>query len=171
MSHIKKQFLLLIISFSSFSALGQTSTPGNSLINGKPLPMVAAKSTSETIVLNTKEGLGDKELITFRTVRAKGTRSPIHMHPHGGQTCVLSGEMTLYLDGAEPLKASAGSCYWMPPNRRMSGVNTADGETIMLDSFVVPTGSDIWVVVEPGLGNTSNQFDKTHHQVSPRPSN
>lgn len=130
-------------------------------INGKPLPMNPSKSMFETRVLEATEGLDGKVIITSRTVRQAGTRSPIHMHPQGGQTCVISGEMTLYMDGAEPQVAPEGSCYWMPPGRRMSGVNTAEGQaTIMLDTFIVPVGTRVWEVVEPGFEDAQNQFDK-----------
>lgn len=130
-------------------------------INGKVPPMTPSKSMFETRVLEAEEGLDGKTLITSRTVREKGTRSPIHIHPNGGQTCVIAGEMTLYMDGAEPQVAPEGTCYWMPPNRRMTGVNTANSATIMLDSFVVTKGDPVWIVVEPGMESSQQQFDKT----------
>lgn len=130
-------------------------------INGKSLPMTPSKSMFETRVLEATEGLEGRVIITSRTVRQAGTRSPIHMHPYGGQTCVVAGEMTLYMDGAEPKVAPEGACYWMPPGRRMSGVNSAENRaTIMLDTFIVPVGTRVWEVVEPGLEDSQNQFDK-----------
>lgn len=128
-------------------------------INGEDPPMTASKSMFETRLLT--ENVGDGwVLVTSRTVRQAGTRSPIHVHPYGGQTCVISGEMTLYMDGAEPLVAGPGDCYFMPPGRRMTGVNSADGATFMLDTFVVPRGEQVWIVVEPGMEDSQNQFDK-----------
>lgn len=128
-------------------------------INGEVPPMTASKSMFETRLLTENVG-GGWVLITSRTVRQAGTRSPIHVHPYGGQTCVISGEMTLYMDGAEPLVAGPGDCYFMPPGRRMTGVNTAEGATFMLDTFVVPKGEQVWIVVEPGMEDSQNQFDK-----------
>lgn len=128
-------------------------------INGEIPPMIPSKSMFETRLLTEEVGSG-WVLVTSRTVRQAGTRSPIHMHPYGGQTCVISGEMTLYMDGAEPLVAGPGDCYFMPPGKRMTGVNSADSATFMLDTFVVPRGEQVWIVVEPGMEDSQNQFDK-----------
>jgi quercetin dioxygenase-like cupin family protein len=128
-------------------------------INGEVPPMTPSKSMFETRLLTENMGSG-WVLVTSRTVRQAGTRSPIHVHPYGGQTCVISGEMTLYMDGAEPLVAGPGDCYFMPPGRRMTGVNSAEGATFMLDTFVVPKGEQVWIVVEPGMEDSQNQFDK-----------
>lgn len=134
----------------------------SNLINGAVPPMTASKSMFESRLLTEDVGAG-WQLITSRTVRQAGTRSPIHVHPYGGQTCVLSGEMTLYMDGAEPLVAGPGECYFMPPGRRMTGVNSADGATFMMDTFVVPKGEQVWIVVEPGMEDSQNQFDDHSH--------
>jgi hypothetical protein len=48
----------------------------------------------------------------------------------------------------------------MPAGRRMSGVNSADSRTIMIDTFVVPKGEQVWIVVEPGMIDAQDQFDK-----------
>lgn len=142
----------------------QLPNPGietSNLINGKEPPNTPTMSMSEVRVLDVE--VGDNQIITSRTTRKFGTRSPIHIHPYGGQTCVLTGEMTLYMDGAEPLVAKAGDCYWMPPKRRMTGVNTSKTDTVMLDSFVVPKGTQVWLVVEPGQEDAQEQFDKLFH--------
>ena len=129
-------------------------------INGEVPPNKPSKTMFETRLLT--ESIGDTgwTMVTSRSVRDKGTRSPIHVHPHGGQTCVVSGEMTLYMDGAQPRSAGPGDCYWMPAGRRMTGVNSADQPTIMIDSFVVPKGEQVWIVVEPGMEDAQDQFDK-----------
>ena len=135
-------------------------------INGAVPPNTPSKTMFESRLLTEPQtdAQGNKTgmvLVTSRSVRDKGTRSPIHVHPYGGQTCVVSGEMTLYLDGEPELKsAGPGECYYMPPGRRMTGVNTAEGPTIMIDSFVVPMGEQVWIVVEPGMEDAQNQFDK-----------
>lgn len=156
-----KFFIFLITLTASFIVNAQAVDHMGDKINGKPVPMTPSKSMFETRVLEATEGLEGKVIITSRTVRQAGTRSPIHMHPQGGQTCVIAGEMTLYMDGAEPKVAPEGTCYWMPPGRRMSGVNTAEGQaTIMLDTFIVPVDTRVWEVVEPGFEDAQNQFDK-----------
>ena len=138
-------------------------------INGKVLPNTPTKTMFESRLL-TQDILDAKgkptgwTLVTSRSVRDKGTRSPIHVHPHGGQTCVVSGEMSLYLDGELTIQtAGPGECYWMPAGRRMSGVNSADSRTIMIDTFVVPKGEQVWIVVEPGMKDAQDQFDKLLH--------
>jgi len=138
-------------------------------INGKELPNKATKTMFEKRLL-TIEQLDARGkptgmvLVTSRSVRDKGTRSPIHVHPYGGQTCVVSGEMSLYLEGTKEIKvAGPGDCYYMPAGRRMSGVNSADSVTIMIDTFVVPAGEQVWIVVEPGMEDAQDQFDKLFH--------
>lgn len=135
----------------------------SNLINGSVPPMTPSKSMFETRLLTEDIGSG-WQVITSRTVRQAGTRSPIHVHPYGGQTCVLSGEMTLYMDGLDtPKVAGPGECYWMPPGRRMTGVNSADSATFMIDTFFVPKGEGVWIVVEPGMEDSQGQFDEHNH--------
>lgn len=157
---MKRVIAFLVLSLSVGVASAQAVDKMGDKINGKVPPMIPSKSMFETRVLDATEGLNGLNIITSRTVREKGTRSPIHIHPFGGQTCVISGEMTLYMEGAEPLVAPEGNCYWMPPNRRMTGVNTANQATIMLDTFIVPKGTQVWIVVEPGMESSQQQFDK-----------
>ena len=138
-------------------------------INGKSLPNKPSKTMFESrlITQDVLDARGKPTgwvVVTSRSVRDQGTRSPIHVHPHGGQTCVVSGEMSLYLDGEPTVqKAGPGDCYWMPAGRRMSGVNSADSRTIMIDTFVVPKGEQVWIVVEPGMKDAQDQFDKLFH--------
>ena len=147
----------------------QTPNPNierSNLINGQVPPNTPTKTMFESRILTElqTDAKGKKTgmvLVTSRSVRDTGTRSPIHVHPFGGQTCVVSGEMSLYLDGESEIKvAGPGDCYYMPPGRRMSGVNSADTRTIMIDTFVVPAGDQVWIVVEPGMEDAQNQFDK-----------
>jgi quercetin dioxygenase-like cupin family protein len=148
-----------------------TKTPNpnierSNLINGQVPPNTPTKTMFESRILtepqtDAKGNDTGMVLVTSRSVRDKGTRSPIHVHPFGGQTCVVSGEMSLYLDGEPDIKtAGPGDCYYMPPGRRMTGVNSADTRTIMIDTFVVPAGEQVWIVVEPGMEDAQNQFDK-----------
>lgn len=152
---------LLVLAAGTSSAQG-LSEQGNT-INGQPLSTAPSRSASEERVLmaDQVDALGrptGMKVFTFMTVRSQGTRSPIHMHGFGGQTCIASGEMTLFLEGAEPQKAPAGTCYWMPPGRRMAGVNTGRGNALMFDTFVAPSEQAIWTVVEPGLQDEQDQF-------------
>ena len=129
---------------------------------GMTLPGVMARSIKEEHVLKAPDGQGN-EAIVARTTRAPGTRTPLHLHEHGGTTCVLEGEMTLYLEGAEPAKAVAGECYFMPAGKAMAGVNTGAVNAVMLDVFTVPVGQPVWTVVESAGREMQNQFDTHKH--------
>lgn len=96
--------------------------------------------------------------LVYQDTRAPGTRSPIHEHPYGGTTCVLSGEMTLFLQGSEPQVADAGDCYWMPPGLPMTGASTGVDYAVMIDTFAVPEGEPVWWVVEPGQEGAADEF-------------
>ena len=59
------------------------------------LPFNPTRSKSgETLIREVENGM---EIEVEKTTRASKTRSPVHNHPYGGVTCVLEGEMTLYL--------------------------------------------------------------------------
>jgi len=155
--------LATLFVFAASASLAQPGVAPCGKLDGRLLPMVPSRSASETRVLaiDQVDAAGHPtglKAFTFMTVRAPGTRSPIHVHGFGGQTCVASGEMTLFLEGSEPQRASAGTCYWMPPARRMSGVNTGRDAALMFDTFIAPNESAIWTVVEPGLQDEQKQF-------------
>jgi quercetin dioxygenase-like cupin family protein len=120
------------------------------------LPGTMTPSLESRVILRGKNGLGQETLI-HRTVRAPGTRAPIHFHDAGGATCVIEGEMTLYLPDAEPRRAVAGDCYYMPPGVPMSGVNSGTVDAVLLDIFTVPEGTPVWRVIEEGFDG-QNQF-------------
>jgi hypothetical protein len=116
-------------------------------VNGQTPPGIAtfAKQQSEAVKAIDTHG---NIVLTHRTVRAPGTRAPVHVHEQGGTTCLVQGEMTLYLEGAPPHRAVAGECYYMPSGRAMSGYNSGTVDAIMFDSFVLPKGSPEWVNLE-----------------------
>lgn len=121
------------------------------------LPGTPTRSLESKEILRAPDGQG-QETVVNRTVRAPGTRAPIHYHDAGGLTCVLEGEMTLYLVGAEPQRAVAGQCYYMPSGKEMSGVNSGTQNAVLLDIFKVPVGTPVWRVVEDGMGSVQEQF-------------
>ena len=122
-------------------------------INGVIPPMVAASSKSEVendFILETGDGY-TRRAVVIKTYRAPGTRAPIHEHEFSGTTTLLQGEMTLYMEGHEPMKAVAGQSYFMPPGHTMTGVNTGDQEAVMFDSYVIPPYARHWRPLEPGF--------------------
>ena len=118
-------------------------------LNGVIPPGVATAAKQQETLLRTPDGKGH-ESIVHRTVRAPGTRAPIHIHGYGGTTCVLEGEMTLLMEGGKPALAKAGTCYYMPPGIPMSGFNTGSVDAVMLDMFVVPVGEPETINLETG---------------------
>ena len=130
-------------------------------LNGTVPPGVLARSIKQEQLLAAPDGRGQQRVVA-RTTRAAGTRTPIHRHDHGGFTCVLQGEMTLYLEGAAPQRAVAGQCYDMPAARMMAGVNTGAITAVMLDVFVLPVGASVWTVVEQGAADLQDQFTRHH---------
>ncbi|MSO95964.1 MAG: hypothetical protein EXQ81_09260 [Thermoleophilia bacterium] len=125
-------------------------------INGKVPPNKPSKTMSETRLI-TEEILDPKGkptgwvMITNLSTRGQGTRAPIHIHPYGGQTCVLAGELSLYLEGEPTIqKTGPGHCYYMPAGPRMTAVNSANIDSIFLDTFVVPKSAESWIIVAPG---------------------
>jgi quercetin dioxygenase-like cupin family protein len=135
-------------------------------INGEVPPNRIAKTIESSPMISTLDGLGN-EVHVVRSVRAVGTRTPIHVHEHGGITCVVEGEMTLYMEGAAPMRAPQGQCYFMPPGTPMDGVNTGDTDTVMHDIFTIPEGTPIWTVIEAGHEETQDEFDESRADITP----
>lgn len=88
--------------------------------------------------------------VAFQAVRRVGTRTPIHIHEYGGLTCVLSGTMTDFVEGREPMTVPAGDCYYMPPNVPMSASNLGPEDVRLIDIFDLPPGAPTMTRVEPG---------------------
>ena len=126
-------------------------------INGEVPIGVMSKSMSEVLLVDAQDGIGNETTVE-KTTRKRGTRSVIHIHPWGGTTCVLEGEMTLYMDGSDPERAPAGTCYYMPPNHVMTALSSGTVDAVMLDSFKVPVGNPVWIVVEKGAESVQDQF-------------
>lgn len=154
---------LLFVAYSgSIHARGPADIINDPAEVGLKLPGTMARSIKEERVLTVPDGKGN-EAIVARTTRAPGTRTPLHLHEYGGTTCVLEGEMTLYMEGEEPRRAVAGQCYYMPSGKAMAGVNTGTVNAVMLDVFTVPDGKPVWTVVEAAGRQLQDQFDTHKH--------
>lgn len=140
--------LVSVTACSGGSTTGEASEQPTALtmINGEVPPGTPTSMISEVTLLDVTED--GRSTFIRRGTRAPDTRSPIHFHPSGGSTCVESGQMTLYLEGAEPLTASAGECYWMPAGLPMSGYNSGDIDAVFIDSFTLPEGTSYFDAVE-----------------------
>ena len=125
-------------------------------LNGKAPP---GRPTAPEEARLIKASIGDgMETRVYRSTRPSGTRAAIHTHPYGGVSCVFAGEKTLYMEGAKPMVAKKGDCYWMPPGVAMTAVSTGPGKSITIDYFSTPPGKDVWKVVEKGKGSLQSEF-------------
>jgi quercetin dioxygenase-like cupin family protein len=133
-----------------------------STINGEVPPGEATLVHTSVEALDTmKDG---QQVRVYRDVRDAGTRAPIHMHPFGGWTCVVSGQAVLYLEGSEPKRANAGDCVDMPAMVPMSNVNPGPGPAVLLDNFVTPPDAPVWRIVEVGLQTLGDEFSTGHDE-------
>ena len=115
-------------------------------INGEVPPGPATK-VDESITLLDVVDDGIQHLV-YQDTRSPGTRSPIHEHPFGGTTCVISGQMTLFLEGSEPQVANKGPVPGCHRACRGDGASTGVDYAVMIDTFAVPPGVPVWWVVE-----------------------
>lgn len=112
------------------------------------LPPKPSKAKSVTILDSIEQG-GQITLV-FMTVREPKTRTAIHLHDYSGVTCLVSGEMTLYIEGKEPIRKVAGDCYYMPSGQRMVGFNSGRTEATFFDFFKFAKGGSPLTIVEAG---------------------
>ena len=124
--------------------LGSTTT-----VNGATPPGVMEKLADLTVMLDTVQSDGNR-LLVQQGVRKPGTRAPIHFHDFGGHTCVLSGTITEFVEGREPMTFPAGTCYYMPPDIAMTAANLGTEDVRLIDTFVAPPGAPAIIVLEPG---------------------
>ena len=142
------------------------SYPLVSTINGEvPPEKPTLVHTSEEILNVMRDG---QQVRVYRDTREAGTRAPIHIHPFGGWTCVVSGQAVLYLDGSEPKETGPGECVNMPAMTPMSNVHPGPGPAVLLDSFVTPPNAPVWRIIEAGQEALGNEF-ATGHNVKVNP--
>ena len=151
---------VVFVSYSGY-VLPESAPDTHAMVNGSIPPGLIAIAT-ESLLLNQEHPSGN-DIVIMKTIRPKGTRTPIHQHPSSGSTCVISGEMTLYLEEASPQKAIAGTCYAMPAGKKMAGVNSGTSDAVMLDIFFTPKGGELWTVVDPHHKNLQDQFVLPNH--------
>lgn len=116
-------------------------------INGKALPGTVAGLEDVSVMLDTVDANGN-QIVVSKGTRKAGTRVKIHVHEHGGHTCVLTGEITDFIEGQEPKKFPAGTCYYMPPNVPMSAANLGTVDAVLIDTFIVPKGAPLITILE-----------------------
>lgn len=145
---------VVFVSGCASSGMAVTGTPaGGALdvttLNGQPLPGRMARMAEESTMLDTV-GADGRRIVIERGVRKAGTRAAIHIHAHGGTTCVLTGEATIFMEGSPPSKWSAGTCYYMPPHTLMAAANLGSVDAVLMDIFTLPPGVPTISIREPG---------------------
>ena len=118
-------------------------------INRERPPGRLERLVDVTTMLDTLDSNGQRILVE-RGVRKAGTRVAIHVHEYGGHTCVLSGEITDFVEGRPPKKFRAGTCYYMPPNVLMTAANLSNEDAVVIDTFILPPGRFPTTIREPG---------------------
>ncbi len=139
----------LSASASGADVPASVALPSITTINGKSVPGVMERLHDVSTMIDTIDAHGSRLLVTKGTRRA-GTRVGIHIHEHGGHTCVLTGEITDFVEGRESMRYPAGTCYYMPPNTPMSAANLGTEDAVLIDNFIVPPGASVIDVFEPG---------------------
>lgn len=154
---------LIVLSFPilSFCQVASESSAPITQLNGSSLPGTMARSVHQKRLITVPDGKGN-QLVIEETTRTSNTRTPIHLHDYSGVTCVIEGEMTLYLENAQPERAVAGDCYHMPAGLMMVGFNSGASNAVMHDIFTLPLDSPVWRVVEYGADSYRDQFQKHH---------
>jgi quercetin dioxygenase-like cupin family protein len=119
-------------------------------LNGERPPgrlerLVDVKTMLDTVDVN------GKRIVVDKGVRKAGTRVGIHVHEYGGHTCVMSGEITGFMEGHPPTKWPAGTCYYMPPNRLMAAANLGTEDAVLIDTFILPPGAPTITIRELGF--------------------
>jgi quercetin dioxygenase-like cupin family protein len=148
-----KTKLLLIASIVLLLSSACASTPQwtypITTINGATPPGKLQPLANTSTMLDTKQSDGLRLLVTKGT-RLAGTRVAIHVHEYGGHTCVLSGEITDFVEGKANGRYPAGTCYYMPANTPMSAANLGKEDAVLIDTFVLPFGAPAITIMEPG---------------------
>lgn len=142
-------FAALLAASSLNSAL---ALPLEDLIRSGALPQYPQKPLSVTPLLDRIVD-GPTQTTVFLTQRKSRTRTPMHTHDVGGVTCLLKGEMSLYVEGEKRLRVRAPGCYYMPSGKKMIGYNSGDSTAVFYDMFEGHIGFQYWSVHESGGGS------------------
>ena len=135
---------------SANSALTRAELSPTQLINGTKPPGRVADLVNSTKLIDSIRPDG-MQLLVFKGTRLPGTRVAIHVHEFSGFTCVLSGQITDFVEGNKKAIYGPGECYYMPANTPMTAANLGNEPSVLIDSFVVPPGKPVIQKIEPGF--------------------
>ncbi len=131
--------LTAALSLPAIATAQNTCDPNNLVtkINGYALPGKVEGLHDVTVMYNAASRPG-YHLRVSQGTRKAGTRVGIHVHNFGGHTCVLSGAITIFMEGSPPQLAPAGTCYYMPKDTHMAASNLGTEDAVLIDTFELP---------------------------------
>ena len=113
---MKKSFFVHgLIGVASMVTCGIASPPSFAeieavkIINGKK-PPGAIKSLVNTKTLVDDIRPDGQRILAVRGTRLPGTRVPIHVHEFSGLTCIISGQITDFVEGEKDNVFGPGDC-------------------------------------------------------------
>jgi quercetin dioxygenase-like cupin family protein len=82
------------------------------------------------------------------TVQAKGEFDPgavVPKHTHPGEEVgfILSGELTVEIEGKPAQTLKAGEAFFIPANTVHAGKNTSKGKTVVISTYIVEKGQPL----------------------------
>jgi len=139
-----------VLTFEAVASSADAEMKFVKTINGKNLPGVI-KSLVNTKTLVDAIRPDGQRILAVRGTRLPGTRVPIHIHQFSGLTCIISGQITDFVEGQTKKVFGAGDCYYMPAETPMSAVNLGAKPVVLVDIFVLPDGEKSMKVIESGV--------------------
>lgn len=124
-------------------------------VNGERPPGIMAPLANISVVADTVQSDGTR-LLVQDGIRRPGTRNPIQYHQFEGQTCVVNGTLTHFVEGHDPVAYPPGSCYRIAPGVAMTAANLGSEDVRLIDTFVMPPGAPSIIVIEPGWPDLSD---------------
>ena len=118
-------------------------------INGEVPPGILLPLQDVIVLIDTIQDDGNRLVVTKGT-RLAGTRVGIHVHKYGGHTCVMSGEITDFVEGMPNGTFPTDTCYYMPANVPMAAANLGTEDAVLIDTFILPPGEPTITILEPG---------------------
>jgi len=153
--------IILFVPMLLASVLSSPAVAGTleDLIKSGALPPFPKKPSSVLKIDHVKQN--GRVTTVFLATREPGTRTAIHSHDDAGVTCIVQGEMTLYMEGVSPIRKQAGDCYYMPSGVRMIGVNSGKFVAKFYDFFnYKDTGSPFTIREGNGCDSKGGVLDE-----------
>jgi quercetin dioxygenase-like cupin family protein len=114
-------------------------------------PGLAEGVTKQELSVEPLAGDPSKEVVTDVYSIPPGAVLPWHIHPDAHEiSYVLSGELTLEIEGESPKHLKAGKSFYLQPNQVHRGLNEGDTPVKLFVVRIKPVDKPETVEVEPG---------------------